>query len=57
MPNPLKTLLLRGAVAAIALSPLAAFAIDPTPVPEPGSWSLVGLALVAAIALSRNKRK
>jgi hypothetical protein len=28
-----------------------------TPVPEPGTWSLVGLALVIGVAVMRNRRK
>ena len=35
---------------------MLALAIDNN-VPEPGSWMLVGVALLAAVAIGRRKRK
>ena len=52
----------RAAVALMALTPMWASAqcqpgTPGCPVPEPGTWALVGVALVAAIAVARKGRK
>ena len=55
--NTLHTLS-KAAVALAALSPMLAFAGTPgTPIPEPGTWSLVALAGAIGVVVARNKRK
>lgn len=54
----LKSTLIRVAVATVVASPSLAFAaLANNHVPEPGSWALVGLGLVAALATGIKRRK
>lgn len=52
-----RTLALRASIAALALAPALAAATGGQPLPEPGTWTLVFVGLVAAVALSRRNRK
>lgn len=56
----LKSTLIRVAVATVVAGPSLAFASTvgaANHVPEPGSWALVGLGLVAALATGIKRRK
>ena len=58
MSSTFDLFLKRCAAALVCASPMLALAIDfDNNVPEPGSWMLVGVALVAAVAIGRRKRK
>jgi hypothetical protein len=57
MSRAITSILVRAGIAALAFTPLLASAAAPTNLPEPGTWALVGIGLVAAIAVSRKNRK